>query len=193
MEYTVKINDFEIPAYKNDNTNLILVGLKDSDGNISLFIYDEKNNKYQEYHEIGVNKITIYPLTSNEEIKGYKKEIITINDTEIEGYIYNKNSNFVIIYGINIETGDKGFYMYDKNMQTLTMYNDEYTTDLNQKIELYTYIIFAFSGVFILLIIIIIILVCNRQKKSKKKKINDIKDNKENKYIKDKNTIEEIN
>ena len=193
MEYTVKINDFEIPAYKNDNTNLILVGLKDSDGNISLFIYDEKNNKYQEYHEIGVNKITIYPLTSNEEIKGYKKEIITINDTEIEGYIYNKNSNFVIIYGINIETGDKGFYMYDKNMQTLTMYNDEYTTDLNQKIELYTYIIFAFSGVFILLIIIIIILVCKRQKKSKKKKINDIKDNKENKYIKDKNTIEEIN
>lgn len=80
--------------------------------------------------------------------------------------------------------------MYDKNMQTLTMYNDEYTTDLNQKIELYTYIIFAFSGVFILLIII---LVCKRQKKSKKKKINDIKDNKENKYIKDKNTIEEIN
>lgn len=87
MEYTVKINDFEIPAYKNDSTNLILVGLKDSDGNISLFIYDEKNNEYQEYHEIGVNKITIYPLTSNEEIKGYKKEIITINDTEVEGYI----------------------------------------------------------------------------------------------------------
>ena len=123
----------------------------------------------------------------------YKKEKITINETEVEGYIYNKNSNFVIIYGINIETGDEGFYMYDKKMQTLTMYNDEYTTDLNQKIELYTYIIFAFSGVFILLIIMIIILVCKRQKKSKKKKINDVKDNKENKYTKDKNTIEEIN
>ena len=41
-ETTIKINDFDIPAYKNDNTNLYLVGLKDSDGNISLFIYSEK-------------------------------------------------------------------------------------------------------------------------------------------------------
>ena len=77
--FLYNINDFEIPAYKNDNTNLVLVGLKDEEGNISLFIYNKDKNEYQEYNEIGVNKITIYPLTSNEEIKGYKKDTLSVN------------------------------------------------------------------------------------------------------------------
>lgn len=172
-EYSVKINDFDIPAYKNNNTNLVLVGLKDEEGNIKLFIYDEEKNEYKEYNEIGVNKITIYPLVSNEEIKGYQKSKIKINDIEVEGYSYSKSSNFVIIYGVNVETGDKGFYMYDKKMQTLISYNDEYITDLNKKVELYTYIIFGFIGVLILLFIILIAVI---SKKNKKKKINQVKD-----------------
>lgn len=172
-EYSVKINDFDIPAYKNNNTNLVLVGLKDEEGNIKLFIYDEEKNEYKEYNEIGVNKITIYPLVSNEAIKGYQKSKIKINDIEVEGYSYSKSSNFVIIYGVNVETGDKGFYMYDKKMQTLISYNDEYITDLNKKVELYTYIIFGFIGVLILLFIILIAVI---SKKNKKKKINQVKD-----------------
>ena len=43
-EYSIKINEFDIPAYKNDYTGLVLVGLKDTDGNISLFI--SSNNSY---------------------------------------------------------------------------------------------------------------------------------------------------
>ena len=166
-ETTININGFEIPAYKNDNTNLVLVGLKDEEGNISLYIYNKNKNEYQEYNEIGVNKITIYPLTSNEEIKGYKKDTITINGVKVDGYYYTKDSDYVIIYGINVETGDKGFYMYDKKMQSLIKYNDEYIIDLSKKIELYTYIIIGFSGVFILMIIIMIALA---KKKSGKKK-----------------------
>lgn len=157
-ETTININGFEIPAYKNDNTNLVLVGLKDEEGNISLYIYNKDKNEYQEYNEIGVNKITIYPLTSNEEIKGIKKDTITINGVKVDGYYYTKDSDYVIIYGINVETGDKGFYMYDKKMQSLIKYNDEYIIDLNKKIELYSYIIIGFSGVFILMIIIMIAL-----------------------------------
>ena len=189
-ETTININDFEIPAYKNDNTNLVLVGLKDEEGNISLFIYDKDKNEYQEYHEIGVNKITIYPLTSNEEIKGYKKDTITINSVKVDGYYYTKDSDYVIIYGINVETGDKGFYMYDKKMQSLIKYNDEYVIDLNKKIELYTYIIIGFSGVFILMIIIMIVLA--KKKSGKKKKQKPIeKEIKKN--VDEKNVIEEIN
>ena len=170
-ETTIKINDFDIPAYKNDNTNLYLVGLKDSGGNISLFIYNEKENKYQEYYEIGVNKITIYPLSSDEEIKGYTKDTIIINDTKVDGYYYTKDSDYVIIYGVNVETGDKGFYMYDKKMQSLIKYNDEYVIDLNKKIELYTYIILGFSVLFVLMIIIIIVLVKKKNGKKKNKKV----------------------
>lgn len=189
-ETTININGFEIPAYKNDNTNLVLVGLKDEEGNISLFIYNKDKNEYLEYNEIGVNKITIYPLSSNEEIKGYTKDTITINGVKVDGYYYTKNSDYVIIYGINVETGDKGFYMYDKKMQSLIKYNDEYIIDLNKKIELYTYIIIGFSGVFILMIIIMIALA--KKKSGKKKKQKPIeKEIKKN--VDEKNVIEEIN
>lgn len=189
-ETTININGFEIPAYKNDNTNLVLVGLKDEEGNISLYIYNKDKNEYQEYNEIGVNKITIYPLTSNEEIKGYKKDTITINGVKVDGYYYTKDSDYVIIYGINVETGDKGFYMYDKKMQSLIKYNDEYIIDLNKKIELYSYIIIGFSGVFILMIIIMIALAKKKSGKQKKQKPieKEIKKN-----VDEKNVIEEIN
>lgn len=188
-ETTININGFEIPAYKNDNTNLVLVGLKDEEGNISLYIYNKDKNEYQEYNEIGVNKITIYPLTSNEEIKGYKKDTITINGVKVDGYYYTKDSDYVIIYGINVETGDKGFYMYDKKMQSLIKYNDEYIIDLNKKIELYSYIIIGFSGVFILMIIIMIALAKKRSGKKKNQKPieKEIKKN-----VDEKNVIEEI-
>lgn len=189
-ETTININGFEIPAYKNDNTNLVLVGLKDEEGNISLYIYNKDKNEYQEYNEIGVNKITIYPLTSNEEIKGYKKDTITINGVKVDGYYYTKDSDYVIIYGINVETGDKGFYMYDKKMQSLIKYNDEYIIDLNKKIELYSYIIIGFSGVFILMIIIMIALAKKKSGKQRKQKPieKEIKKN-----VDEKNVIEEIN
>lgn len=189
-ETTININGFEIPAYKNDNTNLVLVGLKDEEGNISLYIYNKDKNEYQEYNEIGVNKITIYPLTSNEEIKGYKKDTITINGVKVDGYYYAKDSDYVIIYGINVETGDKGFYMYDKKMQSLIKYNDEYIINLNKKIELYSYIIIGFSGVFILMIIIMIALAKKKSGKQKKQKPieKEIKKN-----VDEKNVIEEIN
>lgn len=189
-ETTININGFEIPAYKNDNTNLVLVGLKDEEGNISLYIYNKDKNEYQEYNEIGVNKITIYPLTSNEEIKGYKKDTITINGVKVDGYYYTKDSDYVIIYGINVETGDKGFYMYDKKMQSLIKYNDEYIIDLNKKIELYSYIIIGFSGVFILMIIIMIALA---KKKSGKKKNQKPIEKEIKKNVDEKNVIEEIN
>ena len=189
-ETTININSFEIPAYKNDNTNLVLVGLKDEEGNISLYIYNKDKNEYQEYNEIGVNKITIYPLTSNEEIKGYKKDTITINGVKVDGYYYTKDSDYVIIYGINVETGDKGFYMYDKKMQSLIKYNDEYIIDLSKKIELYSYIIIGFSGVFILMIIIMIALA---KKKSGKKKNQKPIEKEIKKNVDEKNVIEEIN
>ena len=80
--------------------------------------------------------------------------------------------------------------MYDKKMQSLIKYNDEYVIDLNKKIELYTYIIIGFSGVFILMIIIMIVLA--KKKSGKKKKQKPIeKEIKKN--VDEKNVIEEIN
>lgn len=184
-EVSIKINEFDIPAYKNDYTNLVLVGLKDNDGNISLFIYDEKNNSYKEYNEIKSSQITIYPLNSDEVIDGYEKGIVNINDIDVDGFYLNEDSDFVIIYGVNVETGDKGFYMYDKKMQTIIRYNDEYNKIFEEKINLYTYIIIGFISLSLLMLIIIIVLLTKRKKNGKNKKnldnINTIKKDKDSK------------
>ena len=190
-EYSIKINEFDIPAYKNDYTGLVLVGLKDTDGNISLFIYDDENNSYKEYNELKSSQITIYPLKPEEDVEGYKKGNVKIQDIDVEGFYLNEDSDFFVIYGVNVETGDKGFYMYDKKMQTLIKYNDELSSLLSEKIKLYTYIIIGFISLSVVMLIIIIVLVCKKGKKKKrgkdKEKVVEEKINKE-----DKNEIIEI-
>lgn len=169
-EYSIKINEFDIPAYKNDYTGLVLVGLKDTEGNISLFIYDDENNSYKEYNELKSSQITIYPLKPEENIEGYKKGNVKIQDIDVEGFYLNEDSDFFVIYGVNVETGDKGFYMYDKKMQTLIKYNDELSSLLSEKIKLYTYIIIGFISLSVVMLIIIIVLVCKKGKKKKRSK-----------------------
>lgn len=190
-EYSIKINEFDIPAYKNDYTGLVLVGLKDAEDNISLFIYDDENNSYKEYNELKSSQITIYPLKPEENIEGYKKGNVKIQDIAVEGFYLNEDSDFFVIYGVNVETGDKGFYMYDKKMQTLIKYNDELSSLLSEKIKLYTYIIIGFISLSVVMLIIIIVLVCKKGKKKKrgkdKEKVVEEKINKE-----DKNEIIEI-
>ena len=190
-EYSVKINEFDIPAYKNDYTGLVLVGLKDTEGNISLFIYDDENNSYKGYNELKSSQITIYPLKPEENIEGYKNGNVKIQDIDVEGFYLNEDSDFFVIYGVNVETGDKGFYMYDKKMQTLIKYNDELSSLLSEKIKLYTYIIIGFISLSVVMLIIIIVLVCKKGKKKKrgkdKEKVVEEKINKE-----DKNEIIEI-
>lgn len=190
-EYSIKINEFDIPAYKNDYTGLVLVGLKNNEGNISLFIYDDENNSYKEYNELKSSQITIYPLKPEENIEGYKKGNVKIQDIDVEGFYLNEDSDFFVIYGVNVETGDKGFYMYDKKMQTLIKYNDELSSLLSEKIKLYTYIIIGFISLSVVMLIIIIVLVCKKGKKKKrgkdKEKVVEEKIKKE-----DKNEIIEI-
>lgn len=174
-EYTVNINDFEIPAYKNENTNIVLVGLKDTDGNISLFIYDESAKEYKKYNEVGVNKTTIYPLHYDQEIAGYTKGTITLGDTSVEAYYYDKDSKFAIIYGVNVENGEKGLYLYDKENQTLTRYNAEYINELQDKLKVYSYIIIGFSAILVVMFVLLIAIVRSKKKKKKNKVNNETK------------------
>lgn len=170
-EYTVKINDFEIPAYKNDHTKVVLIGLKDIDGNITLFKYDENTNKYSKYFEVGTNKITVIPTSTSRDVPGYTKTKVKVGDIEVDGYTYNDSSKFALIYGMNAETGEEGLYLYDKDNQAILKYNDEYINVLQDRLNLYTYIIIGFSGILVLMFIILIAATRKKRKKSKKEVI----------------------
>lgn len=166
-ETTVKIGDIEVPAFKSDILKITLVGIKDSDGNISLAIYN--NGKYELYNEINSNQITIYLLELPKNDKFITKSI-KINEKKVKVYKYKDSSKYSLVYGKNVETGEEGYYMYDEKENTFQRYNDEQIKDLQNEIKNYLYVIYAFSGCLVLIFISFIISIF--AKKKAKKRIN---------------------
>ena len=70
---------------------------------------------------------------------------------------------------MNIETGEKGFYTYDKKNQNIMVYNDEVINDLNKKVSLYTYILIGYSAVLVLLLAILFTVIYKRKHHKKNK------------------------
>ena len=164
-ETKIKIKGEEVPAFKNKMTGYTLVLLKDEKGNQNFYIYKDK--KYILYKEYTFNKIILYPMELKKVPKGYKKTKITFNDDKIIAYKKNKKSNYALIYGMNVETGKKHIYMYDKEEDTLQIYNDELNDVSDEKIEQYKMLIAGLSGLSVLLFLILIIVIMKNHKHNK--------------------------
>lgn len=170
---TIQINKEEVPAFENKVTKYILVALKDSEGNQNFFIYD--HGKYTLYKEYTFNRIILYPMEYSNIPKGYRKTTISLKDEQIIAYQLNKDSNYALIYGMNIETGKKHLYMYDKEEGTLQIYNNEIEKSYNKKIEDYKLLIAGLSGLSTLLFLLLIITMIKNHKKRKKNRKNQSK------------------
>lgn len=171
-ETTVKIGEEEVPAFTSDITKLTLLGLKDKNGNIKLYIYDSKKDSYTPYNEIKSSNIILYQLDiskTKQVPKEYKKYTIKIDGNEIECYKLTKNSKFALVYGMNIETGKKGWYLYNTTEKTLQLYYDEEINLLNKKIDNYSIIVLGLGALSVLLALILLI-VCMKIFSNKKKR-----------------------
>ncbi|MBE6146887.1 MAG: cadherin-like beta sandwich domain-containing protein [Firmicutes bacterium] len=133
-ETKITINGIEIPAFYNEKNDLTLVGLKDESGSISLYIYDENKNTYQIYQNLQTEKTTFLMKETNEVPEDYQKTTIKIDDKEYTGYQLLK-SNFILLYGIHLETGTEGWYSYHKDGNTFQLYNDNGRADLKEALE----------------------------------------------------------
>lgn len=173
-ETTVKISNEDVPAFESEITGFILVGLKDSEGNIALYLYDTKKDSYSKYSEIGGNKITLYPLEVDKSVEipsEYKKTTIKIGEEKFIAYKLSSGSHYSLIYGINIETGKKGLYLYDAKEETLQRYNTEEVEKLTEKIDMYNIVILSALGLIVVLCIILIIMSVKMLKRKKKTKL----------------------
>jgi hypothetical protein len=164
-ETTVTIRDEEVPAFKSDVTGYTLVGLKDSEGNTNLYVYED--GKYTLYKEYEFNKVILYPLEAVNIPSNYKKTTITYNDEEIVAYKLKESSKYALIYGKNIETGKTNWYMYDSKEDTLQIYNTEEVKKLNNQNKLYLKIVIGL-GVLSFTLIVLTIMLAIKVKKSKK-------------------------
>ena len=123
----ITINEKKVPAFYNEVNNFILVGLKNTEGDIKLFLYDSESNTFSEYKEIKLDQLKLYPLTIDKEINNYKLSKITINDIEFDALIQN-NSDYAIIHAQNMNNGTSDYYTYDKKTNTVITYTNEALT-----------------------------------------------------------------
>lgn len=189
-EKTIKIKEFDIPAFYNDKTKFTLIGLKDEKGKVNLYIYDK--DKYTKYNELDLGNITLYALPMSESLDNYTKKKITIQNEEVEALVFNNNKRFSVIYAMNVETGNKDLYLYDSKENTAVKYDSSYSDMLNEKVNILMIASIVLGSTTLLSLIIIIVLASKRGKKVSKndKKDNDIKQ--EESSIDEDNTIEEV-
>ena len=175
QESEIVINNIPIPSCSNKYIEYNLVGLKDSEGNIKSFIYN--NGKYEKYEEINGKSIKLINEKYDGIIEGLTESTLEIAGSSYQAFKFNENSKYYVIYGTNIETGEKGLYLYDEVNNTFSGYDEEYINYLKEQNEVYLYVIIAFgSGLFLSIICIIILLSKKSNKKKKRKNKEEIKD-----------------
>lgn len=166
-ETTIKINDFDIPAFINNISDFTLVGLKDEEGKIELYIY--KNNEYTKYENFVTNSNTIIFMTPNIIPENFVEKTLLINERETTVYTDGKTE---LVYGINLLTGKKNYYSYEKTENTLQIYkvnsSQEKTSSGDDK-----YLVYALSVGVLLLLLLVMLLSSKCSKLSKLVKLNE--------------------
>lgn len=191
IEKDIEINNTNIPACYNEKINYTLIGLKNEDGKIEDYIYE--NGKYTKYEEVIGTSIKLIPLEYKEEIEGYTKDSIKIDDVNYQTFKSNNNDKLNIIYAMNVLNGKKDFYLYDKDNKTFSLFDLNFLNNISSKNETYLYIIIAFGSALFLSIICIIALNVSKKKLIKNfKLLEKQKESNKLEYTQEDNEIKEI-
>ena len=168
VKTTVTIDKQEVVAYSNKFTGYLIVALVDEDGKASWFIYNQKNGTYTKYSELKSNGLRLIILDAKKKDVPYryKKTEFKINDEIVEGYALELGSNYRLVYALNMDTGNKAFYLYDMEENTFQRF---YNTQVNiyrslvKKLEI---VLIALAGIILLMgIVIVSIMFINRKTK----------------------------
>ena len=165
---TITIDEEEIPAFENKATNTTLVGLKDEEGNIALYIY--KDGNYKLYEEYSFDSIIITEASLKEIPEGYTKSSIKLGEKEIVAYKSDDNKDFYLINGVNISNGEENLYQYNKKENTLQLFDNTLLTKIDKLEDQNKSLIFVIIGLGSLLIITYLVMLISSIRKPKKKK-----------------------
>ncbi|MDD2409745.1 MAG: cadherin-like beta sandwich domain-containing protein [Bacilli bacterium] len=166
-ETTIKINDIDVPAFTNSVSKYTLVGLKDSNGKIELYIY--KKDKYTKYKEFNSDKISVIFLEDVKKPKHFEKISLTLNEEKVVAYKYN---DLILVYATNIATGKTNYYSYDDEEKTLQIFDiNDYINSISKTEN--SKIIIIILSILLLISIIISTLLYFNFKKPKKIKIKE--------------------
>ena len=166
---TIKIKEFDIPAFYSETSKMTLVGIKDTKGTTSFAIYNQEKNTYQLYNETKTNQLLLYIQNIPEPKEGFIESTITINNQSYPCLKLSLESNYILIYAMDIVSGKEDYYVYDKEDSSVTKYNDE-TLKLHQaELEKYKQVILGFGGALLFSGLLNLILLLRKPKYKKKK------------------------
>lgn len=166
-ETTIKIDDFDIPAFVSDVTKFTLIGVKDENGKIFLVIYDEKSKEYTLYNEQKSSTIIVYIMEPIEDIEGYHKTKLELEGISYHVFQRKDNSPFYLVYGMNIETGEKGYFVYHKKSGTFQEYDEEVLKDFQEEKKIRENIIIGLGITVVFLILLCIFAFVHKSHKKK--------------------------
>ena len=167
---TITLEEKEVPVFVNEATKVTLVGLKDTEGNVKLYLYED--GKYSEYKVISGVLVSLIPYEAKEKIEGFEKSrYIEIDKVRVEAYYKNDDDKLLLVYGMNVKTGEKNWYIYDTEEGTLLKYYEgfgkvETTSDKRDGTFLIAAFIFATIAL-ACLILAVAILAINRKLREK--------------------------
>ena len=166
-EKRIKIGKDEVDGYYNDKLKMYLVGLKDDKGNIQMYIYEPEDNSYKLYEWVTVGKVTLYITKPSKKIIGFKKYSIVINNTKVNIYKLSKNEKIGLLHGVNVATGNEGYYVYDKEEDTLGRFYNKTADIVKKKYKKEKDKLMIVIGVISVLAVIILIvsLIVNKKKR----------------------------
>jgi len=191
---TINIDGEDVLAYKKDNIDFVLNGLKDNEGNSNYYTY--KDGKYSLYKEYKFNGITLSMIDKKVNLNNYSKTTFNYSEEKIEAYklvddkimkeTYATNgkniNNYYLFYALNIETGEENLYQYDAQEGTIQRYNNllSINGDKGQQDNMYTTIIVILTIISVTLFTTLIVMIVKNKKNpiakknNKKEKVNEI-------------------
>lgn len=153
---TILIKGETVPCYHSEIADIYLIGLVDADGKSALYNYDSKNDKFSVYNEINIGGLYISLIDTNEVPVGYKAGIVKIGEKEYNGFL--KDGAYSLLYGINLETGEKNYYSYDASESTIQKFATSVSKGFNlvdSKVVLYSLIgLCAFEFIMIIVSVV---------------------------------------
>lgn len=174
IKKTIMYEDTEIPALYSESTGRTLIGVKDDDGNILTYIYEDGKIK-DLYIEIYNYAYSLLPLKLKDSnlFKEYEKTSIEIGGEKVEAYKM-PGSKYAVIYAENVETGEENYYSYFISDGSFQVYNKDISQEFVSKLTNYKYVIYGLIA-FVVLQFLILIFIPKRKKKDKRKKQEYIK------------------
>ena len=167
IETTVVINNEEIPAFYNEITKYTIVGLRDEAGKIDLYLYDLNSGKYTLYQELNFNSNKLFLLDVPKKMpEGLKKIELEVNNKKIQAYKFDYSNIYYIIYGMNLNTGNKDFYMYDSEEHTIQRYDSTMLDKVTEEKDKYLTVVIVLSSVCFLTMLFLLIEVNKYHKKN---------------------------